>query len=198
MAFSKWFWDEFPKIMTWLLIPWLIIFFSMALVKPEWMHATFISSGTVWAFLVMGVWAIGLLGNVIPGIPTNVMPLTLGWLAAVDSENLWLYIIVALASCLMGSMIGYLLGTERRMVNAFNLRGSERYSQAYSQVKMNGGKAIFKTRFGKSAAILGHANIAAGEQGLPLTSFLFPAALGHLIWLATYGMPAYIVGWFVQ
>ncbi len=195
MAFSKWFWDEFPKIMTWLLIPWLIIFFSMALFNPEWMHATLFGSGTVWAFLVMGVCAIGILGNIIPGIPTNAMPLTLGWLAAADSKNLQFYIIVALGSCLMGSIIGYGLGLERGMVNSLNLQESERYGKAYKRVEMHGSKAIFETRFGKSVAILGHANIAAGDQRLPLTSFLFPAALGHLIWLATYGVPAYIVGW---
>lgn len=194
MAFSKWFWDVFPKVMTWLLIPWLIIFFSFALFKPEWMQTTFISNGTVWAFLLIGVSAIGILGNTIPGIPTNVMPLTLGWLAAANFEYLQLYIVVALGSCLIGSMIGYALGTERGMVESLNLQGSERYAKAFNRVQANGGKAIFDTRFGKSAAILGHANIAAGNQNLSLTSFLFPAALGHIIWLATYGVPAYFVG----
>lgn len=186
-----WFWDTFPKICTWLLIPWLVAFFGIAIFNHEWLNA-FLTGSNYLALLSGLIIAVGAIGNIVPGIPTNAMPLTFGLMVGANllpaqTASFW-----SLSACIFGSWIGFEFGNF--IPDLGSLERSKRFADTLDSVRNKRYKEVFFTRFGPKAAVLGHANFAAGRLRLSFLPFILACIPGHIIWLLTYGIPAYLVG----
>jgi membrane protein DedA with SNARE-associated domain len=118
-------------------------------------------------------------------------------LASQGKLNIWLVLVIGIASAIVGDNIGYLLGRRlgREVLEApgpfqkrrvMVIRAGDRF------FKKHGGKAVFLARW--VALVRVAAAWLAGINGMPFKQFFFWNALGGITWGITFGLVGYYGG----
>jgi membrane protein DedA with SNARE-associated domain len=118
-------------------------------------------------------------------------------LASQGKLQIWLVIVIGVASAIVGDNVGYLLGRKlgREVLEA---RGPFRKSRVRAIAagdrffKRHGGKAVFLARW--IALIRVAAAWLAGINKMPFRHFFFWNALGGITWGITFGLVGYFGG----
>jgi membrane-associated protein len=118
-------------------------------------------------------------------------------LASQGSLNIWLVILIGVASAIMGDNLGYLLGRRfgRRVLVAVGPLHRHRLSAVeYGDrfFERHGPRAVFLARW--IALVRFAAAWLAGINRMPLRLFFFWNALGGISWGVTYGLVGYYAG----
>jgi membrane-associated protein len=118
-------------------------------------------------------------------------------LASQGKLQIWLVIVIGIASAIVGDNIGYLLGRKlgREVLEApgpfrarrvMVIRAGDRFFERH------GGKAVFLARW--VALVRVAAAWLAGINGMPFKQFFFWNALGGITWGVTFGLVGYFGG----
>jgi membrane-associated protein len=118
-------------------------------------------------------------------------------LASQGKLEIWLVILIGIASAIAGDNVGYLLGRKlgREVLEApgpfrarrvMIVRAGDRFFERH------GGKAVFLARW--VALIRVAAAWLAGINGMPFKQFFFWNALGGITWGITFGLVGYFGG----
>ena len=118
-------------------------------------------------------------------------------LASQGKLNIWLVIVIAVASAILGDNLGFLLGRHygRDVLAApgplhdHRLRAITAGDRFFAR---HGAKAVF---LGRWIALVRFATAwLAGINGMPFPTFFFWNALGAITWAVTYGLVGYFGG----
>lgn len=155
-----------------------------------------------------GIFALsGSLGYLLPaiiglesmGIPTpgETALVLAAVLASQGKLEIWLVILIGVASAILGDNLGYLLGRHfgRDVLEApgpFRRRRVEVISLGDTFFERHGAKAVFFARW--IALVRFAAAWLAGINGMPFRQFFFWNALGGISWGVTYGLVGYFAG----
>ncbi|MDP2789633.1 MAG: hypothetical protein Q8O51_00730 [bacterium] len=197
MAFSKWFWDVFPKRMTAL---WWLFMIALVVVTAFWRDPVFNWFSAQPALLILGVLLLLVLvfiGNYIPGIPNMLLPLFAGWALGAGASYITVMnvgLLTWLAATLGSKMIFMKARRHPGMVLDWNLHLSERYKKAADAVRSEQ-NVIVESRFGKLAAYCGHINIAAGIESYSKYDFVYGIMIGHTLWTLQYLAFGFAISW---
>jgi membrane protein DedA with SNARE-associated domain len=118
-------------------------------------------------------------------------------LASQGKLEIWLVILIAVASAIVGDNIGYLLGRHfgRDVLEApgpFRRRRVEVIRLGDAFFERHGAKAVFLARW---IALVRFAGAwLAGINRMPFRQFFFWNALGGITWGVTYGLVGYFAG----
>ncbi|MFA6587506.1 MAG: hypothetical protein WCT08_00385 [Patescibacteria group bacterium] len=180
--------DKFSKVCSWLYIPWLILL----IIWPDFRHALTTIAASGWGIVFLMLLAV--IGNLIPGVPTNPAPILLGfaWIIS-PTYGIPNFAILVIATT-AGSLFAYYLGRNLKTPNfVVGNNGFEAARDRFNQAKSKG-LLIFTSRFWKSGG-LGYINYRAGFREKPTTVlFTVYALLGHAIWVCLYFFGAYGIG----
>ncbi len=118
-------------------------------------------------------------------------------LASQGKLQIWLVLVIGIASAITGDNIGYLLGRRfgrdavlaKGPLHAYRVRAVDYGDEFFAR---HGPKAVFLARF--IALVRFAAAWLAGINGMPWRLFLFWNALGGIGWGLTYGLVSYFVG----
>ncbi len=118
-------------------------------------------------------------------------------LASQGKLNIWLVIVIGIASAIIGDNIGYLLGRRlgRDVVTGpgpFRQRRTMLIDAGDRFFKRHGGKAVFLARW--VALVRVAAAWLAGINHMPFKEFFFWNALGGITWGITFGLVGYFGG----
>jgi membrane protein DedA with SNARE-associated domain len=118
-------------------------------------------------------------------------------LASQGKLNIWLVIVIGIASAIVGDNIGYLLGRRlgRDVVTGpgpFRQRRTMLIDAGDRFFKRHGGKAVFLARW--VALVRVAAAWLAGINHMPFKEFFFWNALGGITWGITFGLVGYFGG----
>src|ERR1700761_2537343 len=118
-------------------------------------------------------------------------------LASQGKLEIWLVIVIGVASAIVGDNLGYLLGRHfgREVLTApgpFHRRRAQVIKVGDQFFERHGPKAVFFARW--IALIRFAAAWLAGINGMPLRQFFFWNALGGISWGVTYGLVGYFAG----
>jgi membrane-associated protein len=118
-------------------------------------------------------------------------------LASQGKLNIWLVILIGVASAIVGDNTGFLLGRHfgRDVLEApgpFHKRRVEVIKAGDRFFERHGPKAVFVARW--IALVRFAAAWLAGINGMPFRQFFFWNALGGITWGVTYGLVGYFAG----
>jgi membrane-associated protein len=118
-------------------------------------------------------------------------------LASQGSLQIWLVILIGVASAILGDNLGYLLGRRygrRVLVGSGPLHGHRVRAVEYGDrfFARHGARAVFLARW--VALVRFAAAWLAGINGMPFRLFFFWNALGGITWGITYGLVGYYAG----
>lgn len=160
----------------------------------EWITGL-LESGGAWA-----IFALMLLENIFPPIPSElIMPLA-GFNAARGGTPLWLTILAGAAGSLAGAYFWYVIGRRfgpkrfRRLVERhgrwLTITPSE-LDRAQDWFSRYGNRAVFLGRFIPTIRTL--ISVPAGLTLMPVTPFLLYSAAGSLIWSGALAIAGYVL-----
>jgi membrane-associated protein len=157
---------------------------------------------------VAGIFALsGSLGYLLPAIvglesmgipsPGETALVLAAVLASQGKLEIWLVILIGVASAILGDNLGYLLGRHfgRDVLEApgpFHRRRVEVVRLGDAFFARHGAKAVFLARW--IALVRFAAAWLAGINGMPFRQFFFWNALGGITWGVTYGLVGYFAG----
>ena len=118
-------------------------------------------------------------------------------LASQGKLNIWLVIVIGIASAIVGDNLGYLLGRHfgRDVLEApgpFQRRRIQVIAAGDRFFERHGPKAVFFARW--IALVRFAAAWLAGINGMRFPQFFFWNALGAITWGVTYGLVGYFLG----
>jgi membrane protein DedA with SNARE-associated domain len=136
-------------------------------------------------------------GVPLPFLPGDVILLAAGYLAAVHSTQLFLFLPLGYASAVAGAVVCYLASRQlgRRAVERVGRRvhlTPERLARAEAWLERRGARAIFLARVLPGTRI--NASIAAGCLRLPLRRFVLGVLPSTLVWLGGFTLLGYLAG----
>jgi membrane protein DedA with SNARE-associated domain len=197
MAFSKGFWDVFPKWMTAL---WIVSIIAMVVATFLWQDAVYVWFAGEPGLVVIGIFTLLVLvfiGNYVPGIPNMLLPLFAGW-AFGTSASFVTVLNVGMLTWLIAALGSKLIYVKARnnpfIVLNWNLNTSKRFNIARDAVESEP-NVIIRSRIGKFAAYCGHVNIAAGVAKYPNDKFTDGVMLGHALWTLQYLALGFLIGY---
>jgi membrane protein DedA with SNARE-associated domain len=149
----------------------------------------------------LGIALLTLLENVFPPIPSElIMPLA-GYQASQDQMNLWGAVAAGSLGSLTGTCAWYYAGLrigERRLCRWIERHGRwlaidiEDVDKAQEWFRRHGVWAIFVCRLTPGLRTL--ISLPAGFNRMPLSAFLWPSALGTLLWTAALSWAGFALG----
>ena len=152
------------------------------------------------AFGYLGVFALMLLENIFPPIPSElIMPLA-GFVAARGDLNFIAVILVGTAGSVVGALPWYYAGA--KLGQARMKRFAERWGHWLTLSPEDVDKASeWFDRHGKGAVFFGRLipavrtliSVPAGIAGMSMTKFLIYSTLGSLIWTALLALAGYLL-----
>src|SRR5579864_8866727 len=136
-------------------------------------------------------------GVPLPFLPGDVILLAAGYLAAVHSTHLVLFLPLGYGSAVAGSVVCYLASRHlgRRAVLRLGRRvhlTPQRLARAEGWLARRGALAIFLARVLPGTRI--NASIAAGCLRLPLRSFVLGVLPSTVVWLGGFTLLGYLMG----
>jgi membrane protein DedA with SNARE-associated domain len=148
-----------------------------------------------------GVFALMLLENVFPPIPSElIMPLA-GYQARIGEMNLWIVIVAGTLGSLAGTSFWYVLGRkvdEQRMREWIDRHGrwltlsTDDLDRSKAWFERRGGVAVFMCRL--IPALRSVISLPAGISRMPVSSFLLYSTAGTLIWTAALAYAGHLLG----
>jgi membrane protein DedA with SNARE-associated domain len=136
-------------------------------------------------------------GVPLPFLPGDLVLLAAGYLAAVHSTRLLLFLPLGWTSAVAGALLCYVVSRQlgRRVVLRVGRRvhlTPQRLERAEGWLARRGAVAIFVARVLPGTRI--NASIAAGCLRLPLRSFLIGVVPSTMVWLGGFTLLGYLVG----
>jgi membrane protein DedA with SNARE-associated domain len=136
-------------------------------------------------------------GVPLPFLPGDVILLAAGYLAAMHSTRLFVFLPLGYASAVAGALVCYLAGRHlgRRAVLRLGRRlhlTPQRLARAEAWFARRGAPAVFLARVLPGTRI--NASIAAGCLRLPLRSFVLGVLPSTVVWLGGFTLLGFVVG----
>ena len=136
-------------------------------------------------------------GVPLPFLPGDLILLAAGYLAAMHSTQLWLFLPLGWSSAVAGALVCYVVSRHlgRRAVLRLGRRvhlTPRRLERAEGWLARHGGVAIFVARVLPGTRI--NASIAAGCLRMPLRSFVVGVLPSTVVWLGGFTLLGYLLG----